>query len=120
MPLSSAVRAASRHRVTPSGAPGWLALAIALPLFAGACESVSLEGITPSLSDDSPLANAVIEALSANPELARFSLKARSLDAGTVRLSGLVDTDRQRVAAEQAALEVPGVRSVVNTIFLLD
>ena len=94
------------------------ALALAALLLVGACENPQLRSITPPLQDDSPLALQVGEALDERPELARFSIAVKSLDGGTVRLSGRVDNDAQRYAAERAAVGVPGVRSVINTIYV--
>ena len=116
MRFSSAPRSGvASRRVRPVAA---LVLALALPPLLGGCETVSLEGVTPTLEDDAPLSREVGAALAERPELARFDLNVKSLDEDTIRLSGFVDNDSQRVAAEQAAYRVPGVKSVVNTIFL--
>ena len=97
-----------------------LAAVLSLAALAGGCENVSLGDLTPPLEDESPLAREVLAALDANPVLAGLFLKVKSLDGDTVRLSGSVDTDMQRNAAERTAVAVPGVRSVVNTLFVRD
>ena len=93
-------------------------IALAALLLIGACENPQLRAVTPPLQDDSPLARQVGEALDERPELTRFSISVKSLDGGTVRLSGRVDNDAQRHTAERVAVGVPGVRSVINTIYV--
>ena len=94
--------------------------ALAAALFVGGCENPQLRDVTPSLEDDSALARDVGEALDERPELGRFSIAVKSLDEGTVRLSGRVDNEAQRHTAGEAASRVAGVRSVINTIYVRD
>ena len=95
-------------------------LAILAPLLVGGCENVRLDELLPAREDDAPLSREVGAALDANPEVGRFSIAVKSLDEDTVRLSGRVDTAAQKATAERVAAQVPGVRSVVNTLFLRD
>lgn len=94
-----------------------------LVLIAGAgavgCESGGGVGDrVRALEDDAPLSLAVAEALNRDPEVNHFSIRVKSIDADTVRLSGFVDNDGQRGQAERVALAVDGVKTVVNTLFL--
>jgi len=97
---------------------GLVPAALLATLLVGGCENPQLRSITPSLQDDSALARDVGEALGERPELMRFSISVKSLDEDTVRLSGRVDNEAQRYAAERAASRVAGVRSVINTIYV--
>ena len=98
-------------------------LALLVPLALAGCENPRLGGLgdlTPPLEDDAPISRDVLAALAERPEIARFPITVKSLGEGTVRLSGRVDNDSQRHTAERTAAAVPGVRSVVNTIYLLE
>ena len=97
------------------------ALALLLPgLLLSGCENVSLGELTPALEDDSPLADAVRAKLDVTPQLAGHVIRVKSLDGETIRLSGIVQSDAQRSTAGRVAADVPGVRSVVNSLFLRD
>ena len=103
----------------PSRRAALLALSLPCLLLAG-CENVSLGELTPTLEDDSPLANAVRAKLDATSDLGGSIIRVKSLDGDTIRLSGTVQSDRVKQPAERAASSVPGVRSVVNTLFIDD
>lgn len=63
--------------------------------------------------NDQKISTAVTEALKTNPELSVISSTVKD---GVVTLSGEVDTDEQRSAAESLIAEIKGVKSVNNTI----
>lgn len=86
-------------------------------LLAG-CENLQIPQIGPALTDEQPLSNAVRDALGANPETMHQQIDVKTLDVDLVRLSGSVDTEATRQTAEAIAQAVPGVRSVVNTMFI--
>ncbi len=66
-------------------------------------------------TSDVHLTQAIQAALALEPEVPRDAVRVDVAD-GFVTLSGTVDWDYQRLAAEHAASEVPGVKSVTNTI----
>jgi len=97
--------------------------AILVTLFVGTslvgCESGGVLGDRlPALEDEAPLSRAVADALSRDPEVGRFTIRVKTVDADTVRLSGNVDNDGQKSQAERVALGVDGVSTVINTLFL--
>lgn len=63
--------------------------------------------------NDEKISAAVTEALKTNPEL---SVISSSVKDGVVTLSGEVETDEQRAAAESVIAAVNGVKSVNNSI----
>jgi len=103
----------------PSRRTALRSLALPCLLLAG-CENVALGELTPALEDDSPLANAVRAKLDAAPDLRGSIIRVKALDGDTIRLSGTVQNDRAKQSAERTAASVPGVRSVVNSLFLDD
>jgi len=110
---------ATRRRPSSRLAAGLSTTALVLSLVGG-CENPRIKGFTSDLQDDSPLARDVGAALDERPELALASIGVKSLDDGAVRLSGRVDDEAQRHTAERTAAAVPGVRSVLNTLFVRD
>lgn|GEM_PF-1885201 len=57
----------------------------------------------------------VSAALSSDPRIDSFGLTA-TVHEGRVVLEGMVDTEQQRAAAEEAVLAVPGVTDVENRV----
>lgn len=120
-PLIAMPSAADTDRSPPVPSRRAALLALSLPcLLLAGCENVSLGELTPPLEDDSPLANAVRAELDAASDLAGSIIRVKSLDGDTIRLSGTVQSDRVKRSAERVASSVPGVRSVVNTLFIDD
>ena len=84
------------------------------------CETLEVPQLGPTLSDDDPLSQAVLDALAAAPETTNERIHVKTLNPGVVRLSGNVDQDITRTFAAQIAERVSGVERVVNTLFIRD
>jgi hypothetical protein len=63
-------------------------------------------------------ARAAAAALAADPVLGEFALKATALAAGAVELRGWVSSRALRARAGTAAIRVPGIERVVNSILV--
>lgn len=87
-------------------------------LFVFGCEYLPERTDVRMQTDDAPLSLAVVEALLANPETSQLHLTVSNPSDGKVRLQGTVTNNGLRVAAEQVAANVDGVRSVINTLYL--
>jgi hyperosmotically inducible protein len=70
-------------------------------------------------ADDAATTASVKSRLVADPEVSSYEIDVDSTD-GVVRLSGLVETEAERAAAERVARATDGVRSVKNEIRLGD
>jgi osmotically-inducible protein OsmY len=70
-------------------------------------------------TDDAATTAAVKSRLVANPQVSSYEIDVDSTD-GAVRLSGWVETEAERAAAERVARQTEGVRSVRNEIKLGD
>lgn len=110
----------ARKRHTRSLALPFAALAASLVLGPGGCENFDVRNLTPPLEDDSPLALSVRDALAESPITANSTINVKTLNPGTIRLSGQVDTDTISYQAENIASRVAGVDNVVNTLFIDD
>src|SRR5262245_13014546 len=66
-------------------------------------------------ADDAATTAAVKSRLMANPEVSSYEIDVDSTD-GAVRLSGWVETEAERAAAQRVAAQTEGVRSVRNEI----
>ena len=69
--------------------------------------------------DDAATTASVKSRLAADPDVSSYEVDVDSTD-GIVRLSGWVETEAERAAAEQVARNTDGVRSVKNEIKLGD
>lgn len=72
-----------------------------------------------SQTDDATTTASVKSRLVASPEVSSYEIDVDSTD-GVVRLSGWVETEAERAAAQRVALNTDGVRSVKNEISLGD
>jgi hyperosmotically inducible protein len=72
-----------------------------------------------SQTDDAATTASVKSRLVADPEVSSYEIDVDSTD-GVVRLSGWVETETERAAAQRVALRTDGVRSVKNEILLGD
>jgi hyperosmotically inducible protein len=72
-----------------------------------------------SQSDDAATTASVKSRLAASPEVSSYEIDVDSTGS-VVRLSGWVETEAERTAAQRVALRTPGVRSVKNEISLGD
>ena len=72
----------------------------------------------PTRLTASASARAVDVALRAEPRLAGLSIEARAVSRGAVELRGRVPSRSLRTIAGRAALAVPGIESVINSILV--
>lgn len=111
---------------------GWAGLGVLTGLVAGFALSEWVGGVShprvkhmvrrrqaarPALTP-AACARAAAAALAADPALGEFTLKATALAAGAVELHGWVSSRALRARAGTAAIRVPGVERVVNSILV--
>jgi hypothetical protein len=73
---------------------------------------------TPTRLTSSASARAVEAALEAEPRLAGIPIEAMAVTRGVVELRGWVPTRAARAIAGRAALAVPGIESVINSLLV--
>jgi hypothetical protein len=73
---------------------------------------------TPTRLTSSASARAVEAALEAEPRLAGIPIEAMAVARGVVELRGWVPTRAARAIAGRAALAVPGIESVINSLLV--
>jgi osmotically-inducible protein OsmY len=73
---------------------------------------------TPTRLTSSASARAVEAALQAEPRLADIPIEAMAVARGVVELRGWVPTRAARAIAGRAALAVPGIESVINSLLV--
>ena len=76
-------------------------------------------GFASDSGSDSPLSQAVFEALESRPDIPMNTIDVRA-DGDVVTLAGRVGNDIERQSAELVAGEVDGVRRVINSLFVTD
>ena len=111
---------------------GWAGLGVLTGLVAGFALSEWVGGVSrprvkhmvrrrpaarPALTP-AACARAAAAALAADPALGEFGLKATAVAAGAVELHGWVSSRALRARAGTAAIRVPGVERVVNSILV--
>src|SRR5262245_38587477 len=72
----------------------------------------------PTRLTASASARAVQVALDADPRLTGLSIEARAVSRGAVELRGWVPNRSLRTAAGRAALALPGIESVINSLLV--
>jgi hypothetical protein len=107
------------------GAGAGLLAAIGLSEWVGDVNPGRVRRIAGRLREQEPTrltaaasARAVQVALSADPRLAGLSIEARAVSRGAVELRGWVPSRTMRTAAGRAALAVPGIESVINSLLV--
>ncbi|HJR51811.1 MAG TPA: BON domain-containing protein [Gemmatimonadales bacterium] len=110
---------------TALGAGAGLLAAIAMSEWVGEVNRGRVRRISERLREKGPTrltasasARAVQVALDADPRLAGLSIEARAVSRGAVELRGWVPSRSIRTAAGRAALAVPGIESVINSILV--
>jgi len=91
-----------------------IATALALSVLLTSCASNQPVG---EQLDDAAITTKVKAKLAADPQINPFNINV-DVEAGVVRLSGLVENDGTRYEAEKLAQATGGVRSVINDIRL--
>jgi osmotically-inducible protein OsmY len=92
------------------------ALVTALPIAACTAQS-STKDTTGEYVDDASITTKVKTALLGDSGLKSFDISVTT-DKDVVHLSGTVNSDQVRTRATQVASGVPGVRGVVNNLFV--
>jgi osmotically-inducible protein OsmY len=107
------------------GAGAGLLAAIAMSEWVGDVNRGRVRRITERLREKGPTrltasasARAVQVALDAEPRLTGLSIEARAVSRGAVELRGWVPSRSIRTAAGRAALAVPGIESVINSLLV--
>ncbi|HET6579388.1 MAG TPA: BON domain-containing protein [Gemmatimonadales bacterium] len=122
-----------RDRLTGMQVMLWSGLGVGAGLVAGFLLSewvggvnrVRVRGVARRLRQGSPTrltssasARAVEAALAAEPRLAGIPIEAMAVARGVVELRGWVPTRAARAIAGRAALAVPGIESVINSLLV--
>ena len=76
-------------------------------------------GFASDKGADSPLSEAVFEALQSRSDIPMATIDVRA-DGDVVTLAGRVENDIVRQSAELVAGDVDGVRMVINSLFVTD
>ena len=97
-----------------------IATTIAVSAMLASAVACSTNKSMSAQTDDAATTAAVKSRLMANPEVSSYEIDVDSMDNGAVRLSGWVETEQERSAAERVARQTEGVRSVRNEIKLGD
>ena len=107
------------------GAGGGLLAAIALSDWVGEVNRGRVRRVADRLRESGPArltasasVRAVEVALGAEPRLAGLAIEARAVSRGAVELRGWVPSRSLRTIAGRAALAVPGIESVINSILV--
>jgi hypothetical protein len=110
---------------TALGAGAGLLAAIALSEWVGEVNPERVRRIAERLKEQEPTrltasasARAVQVALNADPRLAGLPIEVRAVSRGAVELRGWVPSRSTRTAAGRAALGVPGIDSVINSLLV--
>lgn len=110
---------------TALGVGSGLLAAIALSEWVGDVNPARVRRVADRLRENEPTrltasasARAVDVALRAEPRLAGLSIEARAVSRGAVELRGWVPSRSLRTIAGRAALAVPGIESVINSILV--
>lgn len=93
------------------------ALGSLLALAWSGCSGTATRESTGEYVDDSAITAKVKAALIGDPAVKSFQIHATTFR-GVVQLSGFVDNDNEKNAAQQDAQNVPGVQKVDNNITL--
>jgi len=96
-----------------------IATTIALSVLLASAAACSANKSINAQADDAATTAAVKSRLMANPEVSSYEIDVDSTD-GAVRLSGWVETQAERAAAQRVATQTEGVRSVKNEIKIGD
>jgi hypothetical protein len=107
------------------GAGAGLLASIALSEWVGDVNRGRVRRIAGRLREQEPTrltaaasARAVQVALNADPRLAGLPIETRTVSRGAVELRGWVPSRSVRTAAGRAALAVPGIESVINSLLV--
>ena len=103
--------------ITKKNSTPLLAAAVAATLIVTA--GCSMNRSIGAQADDTATTASVKSRLIADPQVSSYEIDVDSTD-GVVRLSGLVETEAERAAAERVARATDGVKSVKNEIRLGD
>ena len=110
---------------TALGAGAGLLAAMVLSEWVGDVNRGRMRRIAERLREQEPTrltaaasARAVQVALNADPRLAGLPIEARVVSRGAVELRGWVPSRSIRTAAGRAALAVPGIESVINSLLV--
>jgi hypothetical protein len=110
---------------TALGAGAGLLAAIVLSEWVGEVNPGRVRRIAERLREQEPTrltaaasARAVQVALNADPRLAGLPIEVRTVSRGAVELRGWVPSRTTRTAAGRAALGVPGIDSVINSLLV--
>ena len=120
-----------RERLTSSEALGWSLVGFAAGIVGGLWAAGRLGRVTrgrltdevravrtPAGASAMALAEAVRQALQADPTLAPHGLSAVAVTRGTVELTGWVPDRRTRAHAVRVASLVPGLADLINSILV--
>jgi hypothetical protein len=110
---------------TGLGVGAGLVAGFALSEWVGGMSRRRVEGVarrfreaTPTRLTTSASARAVLAALQADPRLAGIPVEALPVARGVVELRGWVPSRAARTVAGRAALAVPGIESVINSLLV--
>lgn len=93
------------------------ALAVLLGLALGGCAATATRESTGEYVDDSAITAKVKSALIGDPAVHAFQIHVTTFR-GVVQMSGFVNNEAERTAAQRDAQNVPGVRAVQDRIAL--
>jgi BON domain len=110
---------------TGLGMGAGLVAGFALSEWVGGMSRRRVEGVARRLRETTPTrlttsasARAVLAALQAEPRLAGIPVDALPVSRGVVELRGWVPSRTARTVAGRAALAVPGIESVINSLLV--
>jgi BON domain len=110
---------------TGLGVGAGLLAGFALSEWVGGMSRRRVEGVARRLRETAPTrlttsasARAVLAALQAEPRLAGIPVEALAVSRGVVELRGWVPSRTARTVAGRAALAVPGIESVINSLLV--